>query len=754
MTTTTNLGLPTWDEGNTEPNLVFNQLLAASDALVQCVVQAITATPPVGPTLGLGWIVDASPTGAWVGHVNQIAVAVTGGWKFYLPENGWAAFVVSESEDYQLVAGAWGPRGSGGGGGFANPMTTLGDLIVGGAAGSPSRLAAGAADYVFTSNGPGAAPAWKVAGSGSGVPDVNGVTGSVEIVAGAGATVTTSGSTITIASTGGGSGASTYHGGFTDPTVEDGDFIVRKVTGVTDLAILFIGDSITSGQEVTTAPVGPCATDLSLGVVTVTGVNEGVPGSKSGDWLPGSTNYNAAVTAGSEAGARIAHIMLGTNDSGGTPVTQAAYRANMIDLCDGLITLGYIVVVSYPPYAPDHIVPVTSYCRAIDSLVDNFHIFQGDTQAQDYFRDNPDALQSDDIHPTQDGSNYLAGLWAQAMQALVNGITNAKVLQRATLGGLLTMDYTGTDPILTNREVLRVPFIGATESMQRRLAIPFGMTIEGWEILADVSGSVQLDIYAGAYADYPPDSSDSICASAKPAIVSGVKAKSSTLTGWTVALDDDSTIIVNVDSITTIADFELTLRCVHATSSPAPEAVTWNPLDKGALLTLSFGNLVATVSPSAGDFNSVRATRSRDAATAAHYFKVTVGDGGEQTTIGVANSSATLTNFVGSDTNGWACYGNDGGGLHGGSHHAYGATFGTSGDEILFVLKSGSIFWRLNGTWQGSGNPLTGVNPAYTSITGDLFPAVGMLNSGQTATADFSTVDGDAKLVGCSPWQS
>lgn len=37
------------------------------------------------------------------------------------------------------------PGGSGDGGGFTNPMTTAGDLIVGGTAGAPTRLAAGAA---------------------------------------------------------------------------------------------------------------------------------------------------------------------------------------------------------------------------------------------------------------------------------------------------------------------------------------------------------------------------------------------------------------------------------------------------------------------------------------------------------------------------------------------------------------------------------------------------------------------------------
>jgi hypothetical protein len=47
----------------------------------------------------------------------------------------------------------------GGGGGFANPMTTAGDIIVGGVAGAPARLAAGSAGYVLRSVA--GTPAWR-----------------------------------------------------------------------------------------------------------------------------------------------------------------------------------------------------------------------------------------------------------------------------------------------------------------------------------------------------------------------------------------------------------------------------------------------------------------------------------------------------------------------------------------------------------------------------------------------------------------
>lgn len=61
-----------------------------------------------------------------------------------------------------------------GGGGFANPMTTAGDLIVGGTGGTPTRAGAGTNNYVLTSNGPGAAPTWKVP-TGAGASNANSV---------------------------------------------------------------------------------------------------------------------------------------------------------------------------------------------------------------------------------------------------------------------------------------------------------------------------------------------------------------------------------------------------------------------------------------------------------------------------------------------------------------------------------------------------------------------------------------------------
>lgn len=48
-----------------------------------------------------------------------------------------------------------------------NPMTTAGDMITGGAAGVPQRLASSTAAFVLTSNGAGVAPSWQTAAAGS-----------------------------------------------------------------------------------------------------------------------------------------------------------------------------------------------------------------------------------------------------------------------------------------------------------------------------------------------------------------------------------------------------------------------------------------------------------------------------------------------------------------------------------------------------------------------------------------------------------
>lgn len=83
------------------------------------------------------------------------------------------------------------------------------------------------------------------------------------------------------------------------------------------------------------------------------------------------------------------------------------------------------------------------------------------------------------------------------------------------------------------------------------LRVPFAGTIKSWTILGElVNGTITIDIWRDSYANYPPTNADTITASAKPAISStGNKASSSTLTGWTTAVNAGDVFAFNVDAV-------------------------------------------------------------------------------------------------------------------------------------------------------------------------------------------------------------
>lgn len=89
-------------------------------------------------------------------------------------------------------------------------------------------------------------------------------------------------------------------------------------------------------------------------------------------------------------------------------------------------------------------------------------------------------------------------------------------------------------------------------SSKARDYFPRGGTITKVTLLADQSGSIVLDLWKDTYANYPPTIADTITASAKPTLSSAIKAQDSTLTGWTTSIADGDTLIVNVDSATTV----------------------------------------------------------------------------------------------------------------------------------------------------------------------------------------------------------
>lgn len=71
-----------------------------------------------------------------------------------------------------------------------------------------------------------------------------------------------------------------------------------------------------------------------------------------------------------------------------------------------------------------------------------------------------------------------------------------------------------------------------SDDVSRYISIPG--TIKAATILTEGGpGSCVIDVWKSAYGSYPPVLAGSICASAKPTISAGIKARDTTLTGWT-----------------------------------------------------------------------------------------------------------------------------------------------------------------------------------------------------------------------------
>ncbi len=103
---------------------------------------------------------------------------------------------------------------------------------------------------------------------------------------------------------------------------------------------------------------------------------------------------------------------------------------------------------------------------------------------------------------------------------------------------------------------------GATipAGIQGDLVIPFACVIEQWTLLSNISGSIVVDIWKDTYVNAPPTAADSITGTAKPTISVSTKGQSSTLTGWTTAINANDILRFNVDSSSTLTIATLSLK--------------------------------------------------------------------------------------------------------------------------------------------------------------------------------------------------
>lgn len=123
-----------------------------------------------------------------------------------------------------------------------------------------------------------------------------------------------------------------------------------------------------------------------------------------------------------------------------------------------------------------------------------------------------------------------------------------------TVGGVITGNGSG----LTNLpKQITIVIDGGGAAVSTGLKafgrVPENMTVTGWDIVADQSGSAVVDIVYDTYANYPPTAGDNIAGTEKPTLSAAIKNQDTSLTTWTtVALTAGSYIGADVESASTV----------------------------------------------------------------------------------------------------------------------------------------------------------------------------------------------------------
>ncbi len=224
------------------------------------------------------------------------------------------------------------------------------------------------------------------------------------------------------------------------------------------LNIVFIGNSITYGaglhDRLHEAPPTHVAIYLGKqsGIGNVKYSNQGVSGCTTIDYLPSTrTLFSNAIKAADQFydedwSTLVFSIMLGTNDSAikgtnGCPVSPKQYYNNMSVIINELLARYpkcKIILhrpIWYSPnthnramYLKEGLKRLKSYFPQIKKLVKSYHtthpdhVYLGDTEGFDFFKENYDKLQHEKgnsgiffLHPNKEGAKDLGELWGKAI---------------------------------------------------------------------------------------------------------------------------------------------------------------------------------------------------------------------------------------------------------------------------------------------------------------------------------------------------
>ena len=178
----------------------------------------------------------------------------------------------------------------------------------------------------------------------------------------------------------------------------------------------------------------------------------------------------------------------------------------------------------------------------------------------------------------------------------------------------------------------------------------------------------------------------------------------------TVLIDDANQIDVDIstDTPTSYEDNGV----IHSNYA------TLNPNYRQSQTALANGNLQLNW----GGTNGHAAYSTLAMESGKYYFEV---NSSANSCIGIRNAAVTEGNWPGTDNHGWG-YATDGRKVHNQSYSTFGTAHGVCDIiGVAFDADSGKLWFSHNGTWQASGNPATGANPAFTVPSGRYFATVG-----------------------------
>lgn len=131
-------------------------------------------------------------------------------------------------------------------------------------------------------------------------------------------------------------------------------------------------------------------------------------------------------------------------------------------------------------------------------------------------------------------------------------------------GKLYALNASGVETAITGEGSLTYIINGGgvaiTTGLKDFVEVPFDCIVVGWSIVADVSGSIVVDVWKDTYANFPPTVAVTIAGTEKPTLSSAQKNQDLTLSTWTPTLTKGDWLAYNVDSASTVTKVTITLR--------------------------------------------------------------------------------------------------------------------------------------------------------------------------------------------------